>query len=415
MNNLTLFSKVWSWFGGGGVSTTGEGKQSTGPTSRFTDAGIAVSDERAMQVSGWWACCQIITDSISSLQLEWFRVEDGERIPLEDTHPIATLFNGRPNMFMKLRDLRRAMTLQLTIWNNAYAKIDWTDSGRVVAITPLHPGSMTVVKDSTGLTYHYSTTKGIVVFAQKSILHLKGMSTVGLVGLNRADYARQSLGLAVSSEKYAAKQFANGGIPGGVMTIDKFLTEEQRDKLKTIYEGISMTAENANKLWILEGGLDYKEIVASPDTLQMIQSREFQLSDIARFHGVPGVLIGAGTKGTSAWPSSFEQQVLSFLTFTLQSYMDEWECSLVDSLVEPKDRGKIVVDHNEDGFIRMDSKAKVSMETSLVQNGLKTRAESRKTFRLPKLAIQGVDDLTVQLNLTPLQELEKINQDKTED
>jgi HK97 family phage portal protein len=135
-----------------------------------------------------------------------------------------------------------------------------------------------------------------------------------------------------------------------------------------------------------------------------------QLSEIARFFGVPEVMIGAGTNGSSAWPASFEQQILSFLTFTLQGYLDEWESALMDALVPGSEHGKIIVDHEVSQFIKMDSQAKASYLSTLAQNGLMSRNEGRKVLNLPK--VEGGDELTVQVNLTPIEDLQKV-QDAT--
>ena len=154
---------------------------------------------------------------------------------------------------------------------------------------------------------------------------------------------------------------------------------------------------------MLEGGVDYESIAHDPNTMQMLETRQYQLGDIARFFGVPAVLIGAGTNTSSSWPASFEQQQLAFLTFTLSSYLDEWEEALIDALVPLKDQGKTVVDHDEDDFIRMDSKAKAEFLSTLTQNGLMDRNEGRARLRLRER--EGADQLTAQVNLSPIRQV----------
>jgi HK97 family phage portal protein len=115
---------------------------------------------------------------------------------------------------MKPRDFRSAMTVQMALWGNAYAEI--VRSGdRVVALMPLRPGRMTpYITDNGDLQYHYNLQSGIKVYAQQSILHLKGFGVDGIVAASRNDYAREAYGLTVAAETFAAKQFANGGTPG---------------------------------------------------------------------------------------------------------------------------------------------------------------------------------------------------------
>jgi len=407
---MNLFSRALAWFGLGSISNPDKGAQhgSNGGTS--TESGISVTDERALQVSAVWACVQYITNSIASVPIEFYEKTTGGRKELEN-HALIDLFHSSPNSLMKPRDFRKAMTMQAVMWSNAYAEIVWAGN-RPVSIIPLRPGRMTpVIGDDGDLTYHYAVENGVKIYAKRSIMHLKGFGSDGIVGMSRNDYARQTLGLSVSADVYAAKQFANGGRSGGgYLKFDEFLNEDQRKQAKELYQNISATAYETNKLWILEGGADYTQDTLNPDTMQMIETRKMQLGEIARFYGVPEVLIGAGT-GTGQWPASFEQQLLFFLTFTLQDYLDEWETSIADSMLTPSERKRIIVDHDVSKFIKMDSVVKAQLQSTWVQNGLKTRNEVRKVNNDPP--VEGGDDLTVQVNLTPVDELAKVGEQPT--
>jgi HK97 family phage portal protein len=148
--------------------------------------------------------------------------------------------------------------------------------------------------------------------------------------------------------------------------------------------------------------MKYDALDFTADQMQMISTRTHQLSEVARFFGVPDVMIGAGSNTSSAWPASFEQQMLYFLNFTIQAYLDEWECAVHDALLP---RGSdIFVDHDVSNFIKMDSTSKANYLSKLVQNGLATRNEAREVLRLPRY--EGGDDLTVQTNLVDLDDLE---------
>lgn len=408
---MNIVSNILRWIGLGGVSNSDTGDQVGSGGSIATDAGINVTDERALQVSSVWACVQYITNSVCSLPIGFYTKEKEGRKELED-HYLNDLFHVSPNSLMKPRDLRKALTMQLCLWQNAYAEIVWNSAGtRPIAIIPLRPGRMIPHITKDGLVYHYATEDGVRIYAKKSILHLKGFGSDGVVGFTRVDYARKALGLAVSADVYAAKQFANGGNSGsGWISFDTFLTAEQREQAKKLYEGFHETAYNKGRARILEGGAKWNETGLNPDSMQMIETRKMQIGEIARYFGVPEVLIGGGG-ATSAWPSSFEQQLLSFLTFTLQDYLDEWEHAIKDSLLIGQDKKKIIIDHDVSGFIKMDSVAKSQLHASWVQNGIKTRNEIRKINNDP--AVQGADDLTVQVNLTPVSDLEKVNDSQT--
>lgn len=401
---MNLFSRALALFGLGGISNPDEGQQVGTSGGSSTDAGISVSDERAMKVSAVWACVQYITNSVCSLPINFYEKTADGREEL-GRHYLNDLFHDSPNALMKPRDFRKAMTLQLCMWSNAYAEIFWSGN-RPIGIVPLRPARMTPVLSGNELTYHYQTENGIRVYSKRSILHLKGFGTDGIVGLERQSYARQTMGVSVSADVYASKQFANGGNTGaGYLTFDTFLTDEQRTQARTLYDGFHETAYEKGKSRILEGGSKWNETGLNPDTMQMIETRGFQVGEIARFYGVPEVLIGGGGK-SSSWPASFEQQLLSFLTFTLQDYLDEWEAAIKSSLIIGPDKQRIFADHDVTGFIKMDSVAKAQLQSSWVQNGLKTRNEVRKINNDPP--VDGADDLTVQVNLTPVDELNTV-------
>lgn len=401
---MNPFSPILRLFGVGGLSNKDQGPQVGSTGGVGTDAGISVNDEKAMRLSAVWACTQYIVNSVCSLPLGFYRVTDGGRKELPMDHDLRMLFHRSPNGVMKPRDFRKALTMQMVLWSNAYAEIVWSADGkRPVALLPLRPGRMTPYLNDGVLTYHYQMEQGVRVYAKRSILHLKGMGTDGVVGLERNSYARSSYGLSLSADTYAARQFANGGRSGGgYLMFDDWLNDKQREQARKLYEGMSETAYNKGRVWILEGGVKYDPDTVNPDTMQMIETRKMQVSEIARFFGVPEVMIGGGG-ATSAWPASFEQQLLSFLTFTLQDYLDEWETAIKDSLIRERN---IVVDHDVTGFVKMDSTAKATLHASWVQNGLKTRNEIRAINNDPP--VEGGNDLTVQVNLTPIDQLPKV-------
>lgn len=405
---MNLFSKILSTFGLGGLTNNDTGDQHSGTSLHQTEAGIYVSDERAMQVSAVWSCARLITETVGSLPMGIFERKADGRDPVERDHYVCQLFKRSPNQFMSPQEFREAMTLQLVLWGNAYGLIEWIGQ-RPVSIIPLKPERMTVVRNSTGLFYRYDTDKGSIIYSQQSIFHLKGFSPDGIVGLSPLAYARHIMGVSVSADKYASKQFSSGGQPKGVLKVDKFLTDEQRKQLRNVYDNISDSDSGSARTWVLEGGMDYAAISIPPDDMQMIQSREFQLGEIARIFRVPSHLINDSSKATS-WGSGIEQLNIGFLTYTLRPYLTRWESAISDQLIRPQERNRIYAEHNVDGLLRTDSTSRAAFYSTMSQNGIMTRNEIRMRENLSKK--DGADDLTVQVNLTPVEQLEKINASK---
>jgi HK97 family phage portal protein len=182
------------------------------------------------------------------------------------------------------------------------------------------------------------------------------------------------------------------------------LTQAQRDQARELYSRIGDSGIGDGQWWLLEGGAEYKAIGLPPDDLQMLESRQFQVSEICRFFGVPTVMVDGNAGTTAAWPASYEQQQLQFLTHTLKPYLEEWEDKISYSLLTPQDRRTVFAEHNVEGLLRADSAGRANFYSQMVQNGLMTRNEVRMKENLPP--IDGADELTAQVNLAPVDELQ---------
>ena len=312
----------------------------------------------------------------------------------------------KPNQTMTDVEFREAMTTQLVLWGNAYASIARDTRGNPISLLPLIPGKMEVVRlPDKSIEYKYYTEEGIETFEQRDIFHLKGFSAEGLVGFSPLAMARHSLGLFVAAEQYSAGSFRRGGRPLGTLNFEKVLTPEQRKGAHQIYEDITGGAMNNARSWVLEGGATYFPIGIPPDDLQMLESRQFQLGEIARFFRVPSHLINDSEKATS-WGSGLEQLDLGFLKYTLTPYLRRWETTIRNTLMTGPESRKLIVEHNVEGLLRADSKARAEFYSKLAQNGIMSRNEIRAKENLSRR--EGADELTVQVNLTPVDELESV-------
>lgn len=394
-------------FGGGALQNPDKGIQKSGPSGGSSDANIVVTDERAMMVSTVFACVRILVQTGATLPLGFFtRTADG-REPLDTDHYLCQLLKFRPNNFMTAKEFRQALWTQRVLWGNGYAKIKWMGE-RPVSLTPLKPEFMTVVRGDDGLVYKYSTQDGVKEYPQKQIFHLKGFSSDGVMGMSALAYARQSLGLSVSADRSAANSI--NGKASAVLELDSFPNPDQKKQLREMYGAGNVTTEYQNDggLMIVPGGMKYKGVSMPPDDLQLLESRQFQVPEICRFFGVPTVMVDGNSGATAAWPASYEQQVLSFLTFTLKPYLDEWEDVTPDSLLLGSARRSIFAEHKVEGLLRTDSAGRADFYSKMVQNGLLSRNEVRVKENLPP--VEGADELTVQVNMTNLEDLPQVSE-----
>jgi HK97 family phage portal protein len=379
---------------GGALANKQEGFYVSGPNTNANEANVSFTDERAMQVSAVWSCVRLLTETVGTLPLKVYERTSTGRKEVE-SHPVKDLFTVAPNAMMTPLAFREAMTAQLVLWGNAYAMIT-RNGNRITAITPLRAGCTTPKREANTVTYHYSTDKGT------HILHLKGFGADGIVGFSPLRYAAQTLGTTVAAEQYAAHAFSSGGRPSGVLSMDRVLSDVQRDQLRSIYENVTAS----DGLWVLEGGVKFEPISIPPDDLQMLGSRQFQLGEIARIFRVPSYLINDTEKSTS-WGTGIEQQNLGFLAYSLRPYLVRWESAVNSQLFSTSEQRKYFVEHTVEGLLRADSSGRASFYSQMAQNGILSRNEIRARENLPP--VDGADDLTVQVNLTPVDQLTKVN------
>jgi HK97 family phage portal protein len=388
-------------FQGGALTNVDDGLQKTGPTPHRTTSNVVVTDERAMQISAVFACVRLLVNTGATLPMGFYeRTTDG-REPLPEDHQLAQLLKYSPNNFMSAKQFRSALFTQRVLWGNGYAKIKWMGD-RPVSLTPLKPEYMTVERGKTGLIYLYTNKTGTKTYKQRDIFHLKGFGD-GITGLSALGYAREVLGISVASDSTAANSI--GGNPSAVLELDDIPTDAQKDKLREMYGAGNVTSayQSDGGLQIIPGGMKYRSISIPPDDMQLLESRQFQVPEIARFFGVPAVMIDGSAGAAAAWPASYEQQVLSFLTFGLKPYLEEWEDVVVNSLLVGTDKQRIFAEHKVDGLLRTDSAGRSAFYSQMTQNGIMTRNEARVKENMPR--VEGADDLTVQVNMTPLQDL----------
>lgn len=394
LGNGGVVGRFLSLFGGGQLRQNERGSQ-TGNTSASGAIGTSqVSDQRSLQISTVWACVRIISTVTASMPLNVYREENGERTKLgNDDYQLAKVLRYSPNLNMTSLEFREAMTMQLCFYGNAYAYIDRNASGDVVALSPLQSTKMDVRVEDGNVIYRYHHDGQRADYSQSEIFHLKGFGFTGLVGLSPIAYAANTAGVAIAMEDQQRSFYANGAkSPKILMTGDKLLDKQQRESLERNFKDISSGPVD-KRLWILEAGFTTADIGVSPQDAETMASRKFQVSEIARFFGIPPHIVGDVEKTTS-WGSGIEQQNLGFLQYTLTPYLARWEQACTRWLVPKKDQGRIIVEHNVDGLLRGDSTARADYQSKMVNNGLRTVNEMRRIDNLPP--IEGGDVATRQ-------------------
>ncbi|MDS0822346.1 phage portal protein [Proteus mirabilis] len=394
-------SALLNWLGVPISLTSGEFWQEWSGTS---SSGKVVTADKAMQLSAVWACVRLLSESISTLPIKIYKSEsDGSRSLAKD-HPIYRLLCKQPNFEMTPSRFMLMVVASLCLRGNSFIEKKYIGS-KLVALEPLLPQNMTVKRsEQTGmLEYKYTDPSGqkIRTIPTNKIMHIRGFGMDGICGMIPVKIGRDVIGAALSVEESAAKIFENGLQSSGFLSSEQSLNDEQRERIRS-YLLSFVGSKNAGKMMVLEGGMKYNNVTMNPEAAQMLESRTFSIEEICRWFRVPPFMVGHMDK-QSSWASSVEGMNMQFLTNTLRPLLVNIEQEISRCLLNGDD--DYYAEFSVEGLLRADSAGRSAYYTTALQNGWMSRNDVRRLENLPP--IEGGDIYTVQLNLTPLDQLGK--------
>ncbi|WP_334472997.1 phage portal protein [Arsenophonus sp. PmNCSU2021_1] len=373
-------------------------------------SGQVVTTDKALQLSAVWACVRLLSESISTLPLKLYhRESDGSR-SLAQQHPAYPVLCRRPNLEMTPSRFIQMIVASLCLRGNAFVEKKKVGQ-RLVSLVPLLPQNIIVKRRDNGrLEYHYthdskpgySSLKPRVI-ADNDMMHIRGFGLDGICGMMPLKTGREVFGSAMSLETTAARYFQKGMSASGFVTFDKLLSKEQRETFNKELERFS-GSENTGKVMLLEAGMKFNGITLDPQTSQMLESRDHSVEEICRWCRVPPFMVGHITK-QSSWASSVEGMNLIFLTNTLRPLLVNIEQEIARCLLDNDE--DYFAEFSVEGLLRTDSSGRAAYYTTALQNGWMNRNDVRRLENLPP--IDGGDLYTVQLNLTPLNQLGQEN------
>jgi len=358
-------------------------------------AGIAISPEKALAISTVFACVRIISQTVAMLPLIVYqRRPDGGK-ERASNHPLFDILHDRPNVRQSSFQFREMMMGHSLLRGNAYARIVPGPRGFADQLVPLHPDRVTpsLATDGT-IVYEYRRPDGIPEhLLQDEVFHLSGLSDDGIKGLNMTVLARDTFGLAAATENYGSRFFAEGQRPSGVFTIPGRIKEEGRDRLKEELRGFS-GPQGSHKTAILEDGLTWQQVGLSNEDSQFLETRLFQVEEVASLFGVPLSLIQHTEKSTS-WGTGITQLTLGFVQFTIQPWLVRWEQEIRNDLILNKDR--FFAEFVLEGLLRGDPATRAAFDAIMIDRGVFTRNEVRVTEN--RNPLPGLDEPMSMLNM----------------
>lgn len=394
---IPIISKLWE-------PRAGPKNSLIGSTYSFffggTSSGKAVNERTAMQTTAVYSCVRILAETIASLPLHTFKhTESGKEKATE--HSIYHLLADEPNPEMTSFVFRETLMGHLLLWGNAYAQIIRDGRGKVIALYPLMPDRMTVDRADSGEIYYIYNKEGKQYYLRNyEVLHIPGLGFDGLIGYSPIAMAKNAIGMAIATEEYGASFFANGANPGGVLEHPGVVKDPARvrESWNSVYQG----TKNANRVAVLEEGMKFQSIGIPPEQAQFLQTRKFQLNEIARIFRIPPHMIGDLDKSSF---SNIEQQSLEFVMYTLDPWVVRWEQAIKRALFSESEKKEYFVKFNVDGLLRGDYQSRMNGYAVGRQNGWLSANDIRELENLNRIPEElGGDLYLVNGNMTKLSE-----------
>ena len=372
-----------------------------------TTSGKTVTERTAMQMTAVYSCVRILAEAVAGLPLHLYKyTENGGKEKAID-HPLYRLLHDEPNPEMSSFVFRETLMTHLLLWGNAYAQVIRNGKNEVIALYPLMPNKMTVDRDSNGQLYYsyyrgsdeaIRDTQNTVILKPPDVLHIPGLGFDGLVGYSPIAMAKNAIGMAIACEEFGAKFFANGAAPSGVLEHPGTIKDPSRvrDAWQSQFGGSS----NSGKVAVLEEGMKYTPISISPEQAQFLETRKFQINEIARIFRVPPHMVGDLEKSSF---SNIEQQSLEFVKYTLDPWVIRWEQSIQRALLSHDEKAVYFAKFNLEGLLRGDYQSRMNGYAIGRQNGWMSANDIRELENLDRIpAEEGGDLYLINGNMLPM-------------
>lgn len=363
--------------------------------------GKNLSELSALRSGAVFACAKILSESIGSLPLILYqRLDRGKKRATQ--HSLYNLLHDLPNPELTSIEQREILQGHLSLWGNAYAEIVYNGAGRVAEIWPLRP-------DRTAATRYRGQLIYVVEIGQDNdreperhvlpgnrVMHLRSFGYNGVHGFSPISLARQAIGLSLATEEYGARFFGNGAKPPAVIEHPGVLEKRAQERLRDTWQAAHGGLSNAHRVAVLEEGMTLREIGIPPEDAQFLETRKFQVAEIARVFRIPPHMLADLERATF---SNIEHLGLEFVTHTLRPWLVRWEQAIKRDLLTPTERRTFFAEHLVDGLLRGDIKSRYEAYTQGRQNGWLSANDIRELEN--QNPVEGGDIYLVPLNMVP--------------
>ena len=378
-------------------------QRSTYPTSVFggiAQSGVAVDKSTALNFTAVWSAIRLLSESISSLPVNVYeRSKDGDK-QLAFKNPVYNLVHNEPNNLMSSITFFEKVMMDLCTNGNSYIRIDRNGAGNPIALMPLNADDITVKQSNGDLFYHSKDSDE--TYDDINILHFKGVSQDGIMGLSPISQNANAIGWGIALETYGSKYFTNSAKLNGVLQTDRSLSEQAIERLRNSFNNTYTALTNSQSTAILEEGLNFKPISISPEQSQFLASRIFSITEIARMFNIPTFMLQEHSKSSF---NNIESLSQSYVTYTLMPYIRRMESEMNRKLFRTRDKGKLFVEWNVNALLRGNIKDRTDAYKTAVGNGWMTINEVRRKENMN--SIDNGNEHYIPLNMTTIDRVGK--------
>lgn len=365
-----------------------------------TWAGEHVSAQSALNLSAFWACTRVTSQTIASLSLDLLeKKSDGTKVRVAG-HPLGNLLHDSPNASQTAMEFWEGRVLHLCTVGNGFAEKTENSRGDLLSLEPMPSTTWAERRRDGSLRYKFDDRGKTVELPEEKVFHIKAFGD-GDMGMSPVEQARQTLGIAIAADRAAGETFGKGMRAKWFFTFPNQLSPEQREQAKKNFAE-RYSAKGAPGIGILEAGVDFKAVNISPKDAEMILNRRFNVEEVCRWLGVPPIIIGHAAEGQTMWGTGVESIMQSWYTLSLRTQLKRIEQAITKRIMTPAQRLRFAVKFNYEDLLRSDTKARAAFYQTLLNAGVMTINEVRKLEGLPP--VEGGDVPRMQMQNVPITE-----------
>jgi len=381
----------------------------------ITSSGQKVDEETALTYSAFFNAVYIIAETVAGLPLHLMQ-KKGKVKTVADDIDLYYLMHDEPNPFMTSLVFRETIMAHILTWGNGFVEKVRNKMGQIVELWPIPPNRIKSIEyreEDRNLWYEIKVGNETTWLSRDNILHIPGLGFDGYIGYSIVTMAKKSIGLSMAMEEFGSLYFGQGTHPGVIVShpgkLDSQTRSNMRQSLDETYGGLG----KSHRLMLLEEGLKIEKIGIPPNDSQFLESRQFQVPEIARWFNLPPHKLKDLSKSSF---NNIESEQISFVTDSILPWVIRMEQNYNNQILSKPQRrkDKYYWKHNMEGLLRSNSKDRADFITSLIKNTVITPNEARALEDMNPSDNPYADELFTQMATVPLSMLKEMQEKKSQ-